>query len=223
LSDKISHKNLFLIAWMYCGRRGDSVSCARTADLALTEDRILAQFAREGDDEALIELLRRYEFFIKLRSSQVSFVGLEAEDLIQEGMIGLFSAVQNYRAGGGASFRTYALLCIKRRMLSAIRSASRQKHMPLNNYVSLDDEANAQAVALTKVVNLEDMIVCREDIGALKNVVEKCLTSSERGILNMYISGITYAAIAEVFNVSIKFIDNSLQRIKKKLIISVEG
>jgi RNA polymerase sporulation-specific sigma factor len=197
--------------------------CALSADFAVAEDGILAQFSREGSDDALRELFKRYEFFIKIRSSQVSVTGLETEDLIQEGMIGLFSAAQTYRAEGGASFRTYALLCIKRRMVSALRSASRQKHMPLNNYMSLDDEANAQAAALTSVVNPEDMIVCRENIGALKNVVEKCLTVSERGILNMYISGVTYAAMARVNKVSIKSIDNSLQRIKKKLLISVEG
>jgi len=194
-----------------------------TADLTVAEDGILARLSREGSDDALKELFKRYELFIKIRSYQVSFTGLETEDLIQEGMIGLFSAARAYRAEGGASFRTYALLCIKRRILSAMRSASCQKNLPLNNYMSLDDEANAQAVALTSVVNPEDMIVCRENIGALRNVVEKRLTASERGILNMYISGVTYAAMAKVNNVSIKFIDNSLQRIKKKLLISVEG
>ena len=194
-----------------------------TANLAVAEDGLLVQSALEGNDEALKVLMKRYEFFIKTYSSQVRSAGLETEDLIQEGMIGLFSAVQSYRADGGASFRTYAFLCIKRRMLSAIRSASRQKHMPLNNYLSLDDEANAQAVAQTSVVNPEDMIVCREDIGALRSGVEKYLTPCERGILNMYIYGINYAEIARFYHVSIKFIDNSLQRIRKKLIVSVEG
>jgi RNA polymerase sporulation-specific sigma factor len=194
-----------------------------TVDYAVAEDCVLALFAREGDDEALKELLKRYELFIKMRSSQVQFFGIEPDDLVQEGMIGLFSAVQTYKAERGASFRTYAFICIKRRMLSAIRLASRQKHMPLNNYVSLDDEANAQTAALTNVVNPEDMIVCRENINALKDVVKNRLTSTERGILNMYISGVTYAAIAKDYNVSIKYIDNSLQRIKKKLLLSVEG
>jgi RNA polymerase sporulation-specific sigma factor len=207
----------------YCGRRGDFMAYTCTADYAVVEDCVLALLAREGDDEALRELLKRYELFIKMRSLQVRSSGIEPDDLIQEGMIGLFSAVQSYRAERGASFRTYAFICIKRRILSAIRLASRQKHMPLNNYVSLDDEANVQTAALTNVVNPEDMIVCRENMSALKNVMEKCLTPSERGILNMYISGATYAAIAKDYHVSIKHIDNSLQRIKKKLILSVEG
>jgi RNA polymerase sporulation-specific sigma factor len=197
--------------------------CADTAKMAVAEDGLLAQFARQGDDEALRELIKRYECFIRVRSTQVFFAGLEAEDLIQEGMIGLFSAVQTFSAEGGASFRTYASVCIKRRMLSAVRSASCQKHRPLSNYVSLDDEANAQAVAFTSVVNPEDTIVSREIIGVLKNVVKKTLTASERGILDMYISGMTYAAIAKTLNVSIKSVDNSLQRIKKKLLVSVEG
>ena len=199
------------------------MACARTADFALTEDRMLAAFARGGDDRALAELFHRYEAVIKLRASQASFTGLEQEDLVQEGMIGLFSAVQSYRAEGGASFRTYALLCIRRRILSAAKSASRKKHIPLNNYVSLDDEANAQSAALTNVINPEDMIVCRENIGALKDVVEKRLTTLERGILSLYVSGITYAGIAQVFHVSIKSVDNSLQKIRKKLLVSIKG
>jgi RNA polymerase sigma factor, sigma-70 family len=194
-----------------------------TANLAVAEESLLLESALEGNDEALKALMKRYEFFIRTYSSQLKSAGLETDDLIQEGMIGLFSAIHRYRAEGGASFRTYAYLCIKRRMLSAIRTASRQKHIPLNNYLSLDDEANAQAVAQTSVVNPEDMIVCREDIGALKSSVEKYLTPFERGILNLYISGVNYAEIAKAYHVSIKFIDNSLQRIKKKLIVSVAG
>jgi len=197
--------------------------CARTADIIAAEDGKLAQFAREGNDDAVLELFNRYELYIRLRSVQMRIAGVETEDMIQEGMIGLYSAVLSFRAEGGASFRTYAYICIKRRILSAVRSANRQKHIPLCNYLSLDDEANAQSAALTSVINLEDMIVCRENISVLRNVVENSLTASERGILNMYISGVSYAGMAEVLHVSIKSIDNSLQKIKKRLLLSFEG
>ena len=192
-------------------------------ELAKIKDSMLARFAREGDDEALRELISRYELFIKLQSKKLSLSGLDKEDLIQEGMIGLFSAVRTYKEEGGASFHTYAILCIKRSMLSAVRSASRRKHQPLNDSISLDDESNTRALSLISAVNPEDMIVCRENIGLLRNIVETSLTASERGILNMYISGVSYAAIARVLHVSIKTVDNSLQKIKKKLLISVEG
>jgi len=203
--------------------QGDLMPCTYKVNLSDIEDCVLAQFAREDNDEALVELISRYELFIKMRSSSAHFAGLEKEDLIQEGLIGLFSAIRSFSPQGGASFRTYAFLCIKRRMSSAIRSAYCRKHIPLNNYLSLDDESNLQAAALTNVINPEDMIVCREDIGTVKNVVENCLTTLERRILNMYVSGVSYAAMAKSFNVSIKTIDNSLQKIKKRLSLSLVG
>lgn len=195
--------------------------CTQAAALSL-EEGTLVRFAGGGNEEALQELFSRYVLYIRAQASSIVCTGLETEDLVQEGMIGLMCAVRSYRAERGASFRTYALLCIKRRMLSVLKSASRQKHIPLNNYISLDDEANAQAVAMTRVVNPEDMIVCRESIGALHRVMNNCLTETERGIFKMYLSGMTYAAMAESCHMSIKYIDNSLQRIKKKLIISLE-
>jgi RNA polymerase sporulation-specific sigma factor len=195
-------------------------ACA--TDQFVSEESMLIRSAREGNDGALLALFARYEFFTRMLSSSAHFSGLETEDLVQEGFIGLFFAVRDYRAERGASFHTYVLLCIKRRMLSALRTASCQKHIPLNNYLSLDDEINAQAAALTNVVNPEDMIVCRENIDAMRNVVEKCLTASEREILNMYLLGYSYAAISKSMDVSIKFIDNSLQRIRRKLVVSLK-
>lgn len=197
--------------------------CARASDLTMVEDRELVRDARAGDESALLELYARYDFLIRMRGASFTPAGLETEDLIQEGMIGLFSAVQSYRAEEGASFHTYARLCIDRRILSALRSAVRQKHFPLNSSVSLDVEANAQAAALAHVVNPEDMIVCREKICAIRGVVEKYLSASERRIFSMYMDGFSYAAMANAMDVSIKYIDNSLQRIRKKLLITVTG
>lgn len=195
-------------------------------DLAVEEDGDLARLAQSGDEAALSELMKRYKTAVRLCSVSAGGSGLEKEDLIQEGMIGLFTAVQTYRAEKGASFRTYAFLCIKRHIVSAERSAGREKHIPLNNYISLDDETNVQAAAAaasSNVIDPEDMIVSREKIGAVRNVVEKCLSLPERGILSMYLTGMSYAAIADAMKVSVKTIDNSLQKIRKRLVSSFDG
>ena len=197
--------------------------CVCVSDFTMAEDRELVRDARAGNERALSELYARYDILIRTRGASFTSAGLETEDLIQEGMIGLFSAVRNYRAEEGASFRTYARLCIDRRILSALRSSVRQKHFPLNNFVSLDVEANAKAAALAHVVNPEDTIVCREKICAIRGTVEKYFSTSERRIFNMYMRGFSYAAMANAMDVSIKYIDNSLQRIRKKLLMSVTG
>lgn len=173
----------------------------------------LVQRVRSGDDAALAELFGRYAGFIRSCSSSMYSPGLDRDDLAQEGLIGLYAAVRTF-SEGGASFPSYARVLIKRHMLTAVRNALRQKNLPLSNYVPLDD---AEGDIAGGGDDPEQALISAEEEKALRQALAAKLTADERRVLAMYLNGASYAKTAAAMGANVKYIDNSLQRIKKKL------
>jgi RNA polymerase sporulation-specific sigma factor len=190
-----------------------------TIGLLAEDESVLVLMARKGENEALHILLTRYEPFIRMCSEFDGNIGVEVDDLMQEGRLGLFSAVKSYRCEGGASFKTYACLCIKRHIFSAKRHAKRDKNLPMNSYVSLDDDAVKNTITLFTSANPEDIVISMERIAAVKDALTGMFSPFERRLFSLYLSGFSYCDIAESLHVCKKQVDNSLQHIKRKLSI----
>lgn len=190
----------------------------------LTDDQ-LSQMLKQGDKGAFDALIVRYASDIRAKASAHRLAGLELEDLIQEATLGLLSAAESYNSSAGASFRTFAGICMERRLLTACRSASRQKHIPLNQYVSLNDDIDSQYVEnqLTSIdlMDPEALVISREDMKRMNRRIKQTLSGLEFKVLSLYLSGRTYEEIADQLAVSPKAVDNALQRIRKKLKNSV--
>jgi RNA polymerase sporulation-specific sigma factor len=188
-----------------------------TIGLMTEDDSELVLMARKGENEALHTLLTRYEPFIRACSEFDGNIGVEADDLMQEGRLGLVSAMQCFRQDGGASFRTYACLCIKRHIYSAKRHARRDKNFPMNSYVSFDDDVAKNEIANFASANPEDIVISMERVAAVKDALAGMFTPFERRLFSLYLSGFSYNDMAENLHVSKKQVDNSLQHIKRKL------
>lgn len=185
-------------------------------------DNELVHLIRENDGDAFSELVVRYLPVIRAKASNYYKAGLETDDLLQEGMLGLLSAARSYKATGSASFKTYAGVCIGHRVLTAYRSAARQKHLPLNNFVSLSDDENQDTTNLPftssySVVDPEALLISREELNLFKRRIEETLSETELEVLTYYLSGRTYEQIAALLHISVKSVDNSLQRVRRKL------
>lgn len=184
-------------------------------------DEELSLCVRKGDESAFNELTHRYLFLIQAKASTYYKMGLEQDDLLQEGTLGLLNAARAYDAAGGASFKTYAGICIERRLLTAYRTAARQKNLPLNTFLSLSDMLDNQDIeaqlASDFLINPEDLVIHREDFKQVKQRIEESLSSFELEVLSLYLTGRTYEEIAQKLNVTAKAVDNALQRIRKKL------
>ena len=173
----------------------------------------------EGDAHAGNELALRYRRLVKICIRPYFLAGGDSEDLLQEGMIGLLSAMREFHADGGASFHTYAELCIRRRIISAARSASRLKHAPLNDGVSLEDflASEERHAELYPGRSAEEQVLNQEWKADFLSAYSRCLSDFESRILEDYLDGLSYAEIAENRGRSEKSIDNAVQRIRKKL------
>jgi RNA polymerase sporulation-specific sigma factor len=187
-------------------------------------DEQLVQRSREGDDRALVELLERYRGFARCRGRSYFLVGGDREDIVQEGMIGLYKAVRDYADGHGASFRSFAQLCITRQILTAIKSATRQKHTPLNSYVSFDrpheddpDRTVGESLAIETDADPLELLVADDDLRQLQHAFDEVLSGLETEVLHLYLEGRSYQEIAERLGRRVKSIDNALQRVKRKL------
>lgn len=192
------------------------MSCFASAP-AVEDDSVLAMMTRGGDDSALHELLARYEPFIRAYSEFVGRPGVEIDDLMQEGRLGLVSAAKYFSVESGASFKTFAYLCIKRQIVSALRRAFSGKNMPMNGYVSLDDDIAKNEIPCSDSTNPEDMVILRERISAVKTALAGMFAPEERKVFSLYLYGFSYNAIAREMCIGPKQVDNSLQRIKRKL------
>ena len=194
-------------------------------------DEELVAAAQQHSDEAMEFLLEKYKNFVRSKARSYFLVGADHEDIVQEGMIGLYKAVRDYRADKQASFRAFADLCITRQIITAIKTATRQKHLPLNNYVSLDkpvyegenDRTLIEVVKQDEAANPETMIISHEDFSAVKDRIGTLLTGLEMDALSGYIDGKSYQEISTITGHSIKSIDNALQRVKKKLFRYLES
>ena len=183
-------------------------------ELANAENSVLAQEY----------LLHKYRNFVRGKAKSYFLIGAEREDIIQEGMIGLYKAIRDFRRDKQASFRSFAELCVTRQIITAIKTATRQKHIPLNSYVSLNKPIYEQDRTLldvissgTKVVNPEEMIIRREEFIEIKNKMNMILSDLEWEVFMNYLDGKSYQETARELHRHIKSIDNALQRVKRKV------
>lgn len=189
---------------------------------ALSEERLI-ELVQHGDNEAGNELSLRYRPIIKKCTRPYFLVGGDEEDLIQEGMMGLVTSMQTYSPDRQCTFKSYAELCIKRRILSAIKAANRFKHMPLNYRLSLDEiysddeEPNAIIADARYTLTPEQQIIREEEIQSLRTLSKSLLSSLENKVLELYLEGLSYEEIAKGIGKPVKSVDSALQRIKKKL------
>jgi len=195
------------------------------ASYQLMIDEEVVEFAREGDNEALEFLINKYKNFVRAKARSYFLVGADREDIIQEGMIGLYKAIRDFRTDKLSSFRAFAELCITRQIITAIKTATRQKHIPLNSYVSLNkpvyeedsDRTLLDIISSSKVADPEEMIISREEYYDIEEKMGEILSSLEWKVLMSYLEGKSYQEIAEDLNRHVKSIDNALQRVKRKL------
>ncbi|MBN2259325.1 MAG: RNA polymerase sporulation sigma factor SigH [Clostridiales bacterium] len=186
--------------------------------------------AKKGNDRAEEYLIKKYKNFVRAKARSYYLIGADKEDIIQEGMIGLFKAIRDYDVDKAASFKVFAELCITRQMITAIKSATRQKHIPLNSYISLnkpvfDEESDRtllDILAGDSISNPEDLMISKEELNMMELQIEQNLSSFEMKVLNYYLQGKTYSNISLQMDKPIKSIDNALQRIKRKLEKSIQ-
>ncbi|MFC4183913.1 RNA polymerase sporulation sigma factor SigH [Saccharococcus thermophilus] len=189
------------------------------------EDEQLVELVHQGDGDALDFLIHKYQNFVRAKARSYFLVGADREDIIQEGMIGLYKAVRDFKGDKLSSFKAFAELCITRQMITAIKTATRQKHIPLNSYVSLDkpiydeesDRTLMDVISGTKATDPEELIVNREEVDDIEVKMAELLSDLERKVLALYLDGRSYQEISEELNRHVKSIDNALQRVKRKL------
>ncbi len=186
----------------------------------LSEEELVMQ-AKGGNAHAVELIVNRYKGFVKARSNSYFLVGADREDVIQEGMIGLYKAILSFNKERNVSFKTFAELCVTRHIISAVKSATRQKHMPLNSYVSLNkDDGGAELYEYsgeTVGENPEQIMIERESVIGTRGRINKALSTFEAKVLMHYLNGLSYNEIARLMRKEPKSIDNALQRIKRKL------
>lgn len=192
---------------------------------ALLTDEELAVMAQSGDVGATEYILDKYKGLVKARAHAYFLIGADHEDIIQEGMIGLYKAIRDFREDKQSSFSAFADLCATRQIVTAIKSATRLKHTPLNNYISLnkpiyEDESEKTLIDLlaeTIVSDPEQIVINDESFKHISDEIFKCLSKFEKSVLRLYLDGKSYHEISSVLGRTSKSIDNALQRIKRKL------
>ena len=188
-------------------------------------DEDVVQLCHEGDAEAEEYLLNKYKNFVRSKARSYFLIGADHEDIVQEGMIGLYKAIRDFRQEKLSSFRAFAELCITRQIITAIKTATRQKHIPLNSYVSLnkplyDEESDRTLLDVLMegtTSNPEDMIINQENLGNIHQKINEVLSGLEQEVLSAYLDGKSYQEIAKTLCRHVKSIDNALQRVKRKL------
>lgn len=194
-----------------------------TYDVMLDED--IVEFAKDGDDGALEHLINKYKNFVRAKARSYFLIGADREDIIQEGMIGLYKAIRDFKSDKLSSFRAFAELCITRQIITAIKTATRQKHIPLNSYVSLNkpiydedsDRTLLDVISGSKITDPEELIISREEFDDIEEKMGEILSSLEWKVLMSYLEGKSYQEIAVDLKRHVKSIDNALQRVKRKL------
>ena len=182
---------------------------------------------RDGEEQITDYIMDKYKNLVRSKAKSMYILGADNEDLIQEGMIGLFKAIRDYDSGRDASFFTFADLCVSRQMYTAVQASRRQKHIPLNNYISLygnasegqggEEEALVNVLASGSGLNPEELVIDKENVDRLEMLIERELSSFEKQVLDLYLTGMGYQQIAKVLGRDDKSTDNALQRIKTKL------
>ncbi len=189
------------------------------------EDDELVVFVRNGDSGALEFLINKYKNFVRAKARSYFLIGADHEDIVQEGMIGLYKAVRDFNGDKLSSFKAFAELCITRQIITAIKTATRQKHIPLNSYVSLDkplydeesDRTLLDVICGTRVTDPEELLINQEEFEDIELKMGELLSDLERQVLMLYLDGRSYQEISLDLNRHVKSIDNALQRVKRKL------
>ena len=196
----------------------------------MTDEAIVRVAQQDGDGAALEYLLNKYKNFVRTKARSYFLIGADHEDIVQEGMIGLYKAIRDFREDRLSSFRAFAELCITRQIITAIKTATRQKHIPLNSYISLNrpiyeedsDRTLLDVITEETPSNPEEMLIDREDLSVIEGRIGSMLSELEKQVLIRYIEGKSYVEISEEMGRHVKSIDNALQRIKRKLLKYLE-
>lgn len=189
------------------------------------DDEQVVQAAREGDPAAIEHLMNRYRNFVRAKAKSYFLIGADREDIVQEGMIGLYKAIRDFRDDKLSSFRAFAELCITRQIITAIKTATRQKHIPLNSYISLNkpiydedsDRTLLDVLSGSRVTDPEELVINNEDFDDIEAKMGELLSDLEWQVLAAYLDGKSYQEIAAELDRHVKSIDNALQRVKRKL------
>ncbi|WP_243292367.1 RNA polymerase sporulation sigma factor SigH [Bacillus sp. FJAT-47783] len=189
------------------------------------EDEQIVELVHQGDSDALDFLITKYQNFVRAKARSYFLIGADREDIVQEGMIGLYKAIRDFKEDKLTSFKAFAELCITRQIITAIKTATRQKHIPLNSYVSLDkpiydeesDRTLMDVITGAKVMDPEELIINQEEFDDIELKMGELLSDLERKVLVLYLDGRSYQEISEELNRHVKSIDNALQRVKRKL------
>lgn len=190
----------------------------------LKDEQILT-YIKEGNNIALDYLINKYKNFVCSKAKTYFLIGADKEDIIQEGMIGLFKAIRDFKDDKLVSFKSFAEICVTRQMITAIKTATRQKHMPLNSYISLNKpifEEDGERTLLDTInhettSDPEQLFIGKEEMTSIEGKINEVLSPFELEVLYAYLQGISYQAIAKILNKDVKAVDNALQRIKKKV------
>lgn len=207
-------------------------SKAASKSAAEWSDEELVAFAKNGETEATRRILTRYRYFVRLKANSYFLAGGDGDDLIQEGYIGLYKAIRDYEYGRSTSFRSFAELCVTRQIITAIKTASRQKHVPLNTYVSFshspssadfDSRTLADVIPSGRASDPVQQVISSEEVGSLTECLLRLLSPLESRVLKYYMEGNSYEAIAAHIGHDTKTVDNALQRIKRKVTLHLES
>ncbi len=196
------------------------------------EDSYLVALAKRGSANAYERLIRRYRGFVRLKASSYFMLGGDSEDLIQEGLVGLYKAIRDFRSDRESSFRNFAELCITRQIITAVKTASRNKHAPLNQYVSFAQSPAASGEAETTLEEVlpgpiseepAERAIASEELQALVSCLASVLSDLESRVLSLYLDGHSYERIGERLECDTKTVDNALQRVKRKVAVHIAG
>ncbi|URZ03453.1 RNA polymerase sporulation sigma factor SigH [Clostridium felsineum] len=200
---------------------------ARSMEINFDEklDEEIVMMAKLGDEKSQEYLINKYYNFVKAKAKSYFLIGADKEDICQEGMIGLYKAIRDFKPSKLASFKAFAELCITRQIITAIKTATRQKHIPLNTYVSLNkpiydedsDRTLFDVVSSVEVSDPEELIISKEEVAKIRKNMLRVLSSLEIEVLQSYLEGKSYQEIAKDLDRCSKSIDNALQRVKRKL------
>nr|WP_175631783.1 RNA polymerase sporulation sigma factor SigH [Virgibacillus siamensis] len=198
---------------------------SNSQSLQMLGDDEVIQLIHQGNSQALDFLITKYLSFVRAKSRTYFIIGADQEDIVQEGMIGLYKAIRDYDGDKLSSFRAFAELCVTRQIITAIKTATRQKHIPLNSYVSLDkpifdeesDRTLLDVIAGSKSIDPQELLVNQENLGNMEGKLSELLSGLEKKVLHLYLDGRTYQEISAELKRHEKSIDNALQRVKRKL------
>ncbi len=195
------------------------------SNLKTMQDEEIVQDAKNGSNKALEYIMNKYKNFVRSRARTYFLIGADREDIVQEGMIGLYKAIRDFKEDKLSSFRAFAELCITRQIITAIKTATRQKHIPLNSYISLnrplfDEESDRTLMDIIceeKIYDPEEMMINREEFSGIETRMGEILSELEWEVLSSYLEGKSYHEISADLKRHVKSIDNALQRVKRKL------